>query len=62
MKNENKQILPALLDKVDAAWTYTIICIAVVMLFSLAALKAAGLIKKTEEDKKEEESLRDPLY
>lgn len=62
MKNENKQILPALLDKVDTAWTYTIVCIAIMMILGLAALKAVGLVKKSEEEKREAKALEDPLY
>lgn len=56
MSNNNKQILPALLDKVDTAWTFIVVCIAILMIVGLAGLQAIGLAKKTEEDED------DPLY
>ncbi len=52
MKNKN-QLVPALLEQVNTAWTFIIVSIALAMILVLAGLRSVKLLKEQPDDGKE---------
>jgi len=47
---KKQQVFPALLEKLDTAWTWIIVSIALAMIIVLATLRSIGLLKQHEDD------------